>query len=84
MAHVMVLRGTVVDAQTGRPIDTFTLVPGVQAAWMPDFGKIIHGGRYERAFDDLGIDRRSPRSTRTAPASRSSTSGSRRETGSAA
>jgi RNA polymerase sigma factor (sigma-70 family) len=57
LARVLVLRGTVVDAQTGRPISTFTLVPGVRATWIPVLGKIIHGGRYERPFDDLGSER---------------------------
>ncbi len=57
LGRVLLLRGTVVDAQTGRPISTFTLIPGVQAAWMPGFGKIFHGGRYVQSFDDLGIER---------------------------
>ena len=57
LARVLVLRGTVVDAQTGLPIHTFTLIPGARSTWIPGLGKIIHGGRYERPFDDLVSER---------------------------
>jgi RNA polymerase sigma factor (sigma-70 family) len=57
---ILRLRGTVTDAETGRPIETFTVVAGTEIGvnntlWHTDFNRIHHGGRYEISFDALGI-----------------------------
>ena len=52
----LLLRGTVVDAVTGTPIRSFTVIPGVKNVWMTFFAKTNHSGRYELAFDALGTD----------------------------
>ena len=59
LSRALLIRGSVTDAQTGRPIGTFTVVPSVQmngnmTVWMPGFAKIYHGGRYEIPLDSLG------------------------------
>jgi RNA polymerase sigma factor (sigma-70 family) len=52
-------RGSVTDAETGRPIETFDVVPGTQIhgpapLWMVTFAKTHHGGRYRFSFDAHG------------------------------
>jgi len=58
---ILRLRGTVTDAETGRPIETFTVIPGTVSlgainpwVWLLEFAKTHHGGRYEFSFDALG------------------------------
>ena len=53
--NVLRFRGTVKDAETGRPIETFVVVPGTQIGgppplWMFDFAKTHHEGRYTFSF----------------------------------
>ncbi len=52
------IRGTVTDAETGRPIETFTVVPGTEIGgptlWTVEFAKVRHGGRYEFSFSEMG------------------------------
>jgi Carboxypeptidase regulatory-like domain len=59
LSHALLIRGSVTDAQTGRPIGTFTVIPSVQmngnmTVWMPGFAKTHHGGRFEFPLDSLG------------------------------
>jgi RNA polymerase sigma factor (sigma-70 family) len=56
-ASALKIRGTVTDAQTGRPIGTFTVVPGIVPGqlWLLSSSKVHHGGRYEFNLDALGI-----------------------------
>jgi hypothetical protein len=53
------VRGTVADAETGRPIGTFTVVPGTEIGgptlWHVEFAKVHHGGRFEMPFSHMGI-----------------------------
>jgi RNA polymerase sigma factor (sigma-70 family) len=53
------MRGSVTDAETGRPIETFTVVPGTKIGgptlWHAVFAKVHHGGRYEITFSHLGV-----------------------------
>jgi RNA polymerase sigma factor (sigma-70 family) len=53
------IRGSVTDAESGRPIETFTVVPGTKIGgptlWHVVFAKVHHGGRYEIDFSHLGI-----------------------------
>ena len=61
------LRGTVVDAETGKPVDTFTLIPGwgpdrpgASVSWRRDgSSKTIKGGAYDETdlFPDQGLIR---------------------------
>jgi len=56
---ILRLRGTVTDAESGRPIETFDVVPGtvigaITTLWHTDFAKTHHDGRYEFSFDALG------------------------------
>ncbi len=60
LARQLLIRGTVTDAETGRPVGTFTVVPGMgiggdQTNWMPGFARTHHRGRYEFPFDGLGV-----------------------------
>jgi hypothetical protein len=52
------IQGTVRDAETGEPIETFTVVPAIQAEgpplWLVDLAKIQHGGRYDCSFEAMG------------------------------
>ncbi len=59
LARALLIRGSVTDARTGRPIGTFAVVPSVQmngtiTVWMPGFAKIHHGGRYEFPVEGMG------------------------------
>jgi hypothetical protein len=58
LARGLLVRGTVVDADTGKAINAFTIVPGVMSIWMPGFAKTRHGGRYEFPFEGFGIQPR--------------------------
>jgi hypothetical protein len=56
---ILRLRGTVTDAETGGPLETFTLIPGTEIGpnntlWHTDFTRIHHGGAYEISFGFLG------------------------------
>jgi Carboxypeptidase regulatory-like domain len=52
------IQGTVRDAETGEPIETFTVVPAIQGEgpprWLVDFAKTQHGGRYDCSFEAMG------------------------------
>jgi RNA polymerase sigma factor (sigma-70 family) len=50
------IRGTVADAATGKPIETFTVVPGIVPGnfWLVSSAKVHHDGRYEFHFGALG------------------------------
>ncbi len=59
LSHALLIRGSVADAKTGRPIGTFTVVPSVESnanriVWMLGFAKIHHGGRYEFPLEGMG------------------------------
>jgi peroxiredoxin/uncharacterized GH25 family protein len=58
MPRPLTIRGSVVDARTGRPLDAFTVVPGINwsgdrpPAWERERARAVTGGRYEVRFDE--------------------------------
>ena len=52
-SSVLRIRGTVTDVETGRPIETFTVVPGLGPGriWLESLARTHHGGRY--VFSDV-------------------------------
>jgi RNA polymerase sigma factor (sigma-70 family) len=57
-ASLLRISGNVTDAETGEPIETFTVVPASQVEgpplWLVDFAKTQHGGRYDCSFEVMG------------------------------
>ncbi len=52
-SSVLRIRGTVTDVETGQPIETFTVVPGLGPGriWLESLARTHHGGRY--VFSDV-------------------------------